>query len=142
MRRSSVSGSGTQRSGGKRGMKRILSVLIVAIALAGCSENPVAPVQYDVTYKVTVEGSSIGWLTFVIFMDECGELQSVDSMGYDWRYDFWPETVPSGTYLYLSAQGWGYPGCNLRAEIWIDGEIRKFMECGVEDTLIVFCSLP
>lgn len=124
-------------------MRQGLFVLMMVAVLAGCSENPVASTgQYDVTYKVTVEGSGIGWLTFVIFMDECGELQSVGSQGYAWRYDFWPETVPSGTYLYLSAQGWGYPGCNLRAEIWIDGEIRKFMECGMEDTLIVFCTLP
>ena len=124
-------------------MKQILFVLMVVAVLAGCSENPAAPKgQYDVTYRVDVAGSSTGWLTFVIFMDECGELQSVDPPYSHWQYDFRPETVPSGTYLYLSAQGDGDVGCYLRAEIWIDGEVWKSMEGGMEDVLIVFGTLP
>jgi len=132
-----------QRSGGKRAMKQGLFVLMVVAALAGCSENPAAlGGQYDVTYRVDVVGSSTGWLTFVIFMDECGELQAVDPPNNHWQYDFRPETVPAGTDLYLSAQGNGDPDCSLRAEIWVDGEVWKSMEGGMEDVLIVFGTLP
>ena len=120
----------------------ILMLMVVAIGLAGCSENPVAlERQYDVTYTVGV--SAFAWLTLVVYTDEHGELQSVDPPSGSWQYGFWPETVPSGTYLYLAAQGRapGEAGV-LRTEIWVDGEVWRAEEGAVDDVTVVFGTLP